>query len=78
MLMQIRVPALVIEGGKTNVPLDATEAWARWLPNARLLLIPNAGHANWLDQPDVVISSINEFFHGRQVRTAKQLRGPSE
>ena len=75
MLKRIGVPALVIEGERTNVPLDATEAWARWLPNARLLLIPNAGHMNWLDQPEVVISSINEFFRGRQIRTASKLRG---
>jgi len=61
-LKQISVPALVIEGEKTTVPLDATEAWARWLPNAQLVLIPNAGHMNWLDQPDAVISSISEFF----------------
>jgi pimeloyl-ACP methyl ester carboxylesterase len=54
---QCCVPALVIEGEKTNVPLDATEGWARWLPFARLLLIANAGHMNWLDQPDVVSSS---------------------
>jgi pimeloyl-ACP methyl ester carboxylesterase len=73
MLKQIVVPALVIEGEKTNVPLDATEAWARWLPNARLLLIPNAGHMNWLDQPDVVISSMSEFFHGQGVKNTKQL-----
>jgi proline iminopeptidase len=73
MLKQIIVPALVIEGEKTNVPLDATEAWVRWLPNARLLLIPNAGHMNWLDQPDIVISAMSEFFHGQRVKNAKQL-----
>lgn len=74
MLEKIRVPALVVEGKKTNVPLDATEAWARWLPNARLLLVPNAGHMNWLDQPEAVVASINDFFRGRRVRDAKQLR----
>ena len=74
MLEKIRVPALVVEGEKTNVPLDATEAWARWLPNAGLLLVRNAGHMNWLDQPDAVMSSIDEFFRGRRVRDAKQLK----
>jgi proline iminopeptidase len=72
-LKQINVPTLVIEGEKTNVPLEATEAWARWLPNARLVLIPNAGHMNWLDEPESVISSLSEFFHGRRVKGAKQL-----
>ena len=73
MLKQINVPALVIEGAKTNVPLDATEAWARWLPNARLLLIPDAGHMVWLDQPDATVLSMSEFFKGRRVKNTKQL-----
>ena len=71
-LKQINVPALVIEGERTNVPLDATEAWARWLPNAQLVLIPNAGHMNWLDNPESVISTLSEFFRGRRVKGGKQ------
>lgn len=74
MLNKIRVPALVIEGEKSNVPLDATEAWARWLPNARLRLIPNAGHMNWIDQPEIVIASMSDFFRGRTVKGPKQLK----
>jgi proline iminopeptidase len=71
MLRQINVPALVIEGEKSNVPLDATEAWAGWLKDARLLLIRNAGHMNWVDQPEEVISSMSAFFRGRRVKNAK-------
>ena len=60
----VRIPALVLEGAETNVPLDATREWAKSLPDARLLLIPNAGHMNWVDQPDAVISAMDEFFRG--------------
>jgi pimeloyl-ACP methyl ester carboxylesterase len=54
----------VIEGEANNVPLDEARAWATTLPNGRILLIPDAGHMNWLDQPDAVISALDEFFRG--------------
>jgi len=73
MLAKIRVASLVIEGAKTNVPLEGTKMWAKWLPNSRLLLIPEAGHQNWLDQPEAVISAISDFFHERTDKNARQL-----
>jgi proline iminopeptidase len=76
LLAKIRVPTLIIEGAKTNVPLEATELWAKLLPNSRLLLIPDAGHMNWLDQPEAVISAISDFFHGKIDKNAKQLYEP--
>ena len=76
LLAKIRVPCLIIEGAKTNLPLEATELWAKLLPNSRLLLIPEAGHMNWLDQPEAVISAISDFFHGRAAKDAKRLYEP--
>jgi proline iminopeptidase len=64
-MKEVKIPALVLEGAETNVPLDATREWAKSLPNARLLLIPNAGHANWVDQPEAVTSAMDEFFRGK-------------
>lgn len=63
-MKDVKVPALVLEGAETNVPLDATREWVNSLPNARLLLIPNAGHMNWIDQPETVISAMDAFFRG--------------
>jgi proline iminopeptidase len=63
-MKDVKVPALVLEGAETTVPLDATREWVKSLPNARLLLIPNAGHMNWIDQPEAVISAMHEFFRG--------------
>ncbi len=65
LMKNVHVPALVLEGAETNVPLDATREWVKSLPNARLLLIPHAGHQNWVDQPEAVIAVMDEFFHGR-------------
>ncbi len=64
-MRDIKVPALVLEGAETNVPLNATREWVKSLPNARLLLIPNAGHMNWIDQPEAVISAMDAFFRGK-------------
>jgi pimeloyl-ACP methyl ester carboxylesterase len=44
LLARLKMPALVFEGAKTNVQLSSTREWARALPTARLLLIPDAGH----------------------------------
>lgn len=63
-MKDVKIPALVLEGAETNVPLDATREWQKSLPDARLLLIPNAGHQNWVDQPEAVISAMDNFFKG--------------
>jgi len=70
-LKSIAIPSLTIEGEKTNVPLDATRAWAGALPDSRLLLVPDAGHMNWIDQPELVIAAIDEFLRGHWPRNAK-------
>jgi proline iminopeptidase len=61
-LGKLKMPALVVEGEKTNVPLDSTREWARNPPNARLLLIPDAGHATFIDQPGVLLGEIETFL----------------
>jgi pimeloyl-ACP methyl ester carboxylesterase len=63
-MKKANIPALVLEGAGTNVPLDATQEWVKALPDARFLLIPNAGHLIWVDQPEAVISGMDEFFKG--------------
>lgn len=63
-LRTIRSPALVIEGAASQVSLDDVRGWARALPNGRLLLIPDAGHMNWLDQPAAAIDALDAFFRG--------------
>jgi proline iminopeptidase len=67
----VKIPALVLEEAETNIPRDATREWQKSLPSARLLLIPNAGHMNWVDQPEAVISAMDEFFRGKWPEGAK-------
>jgi proline iminopeptidase len=63
-LRRITVPALVIEGANSIVPLDSTREWANAPPHSRLLLIPHAGHANFVDQTDAVLNAIQVFLRG--------------
>jgi proline-specific peptidase len=63
-LRTIKIPALVVEGSQSNVPLNSVRAWAETLPSARLLLIENAGHANWLDQPEIFRREVGAFLDG--------------
>jgi proline iminopeptidase len=65
LLARINAEALVVEGEMTNVPLEDARSWAEWLPHAKLLLIPGAGHQAWLDAPEAVIHDISDFLQGQ-------------
>jgi pimeloyl-ACP methyl ester carboxylesterase len=70
-LTKLKMPALVIEGEKTNVPLDSTREWAKSPPNARLLLIPDAGHATFIDQPNALLRETEIFLQGSWPKNSK-------
>jgi proline iminopeptidase len=63
-LARLRMPALVVEGERTNVPLDATRAWAAALPEARLLLVPDAGHVHFIERPEAFFPAAEQFLAG--------------
>lgn len=62
LLKNIKVRTMIIEGKKTNVPLDATREYMHNIKGSRLVLIPNAGHQSWLDQPEAVLNALDNFF----------------
>lgn len=54
-LASIRVPTLVVVGAEDQLtPLDRAELLAKEIPEARLEVIPNAGHFTNLEEPDAV------------------------
>ena len=63
LLAKISAPALVVEGEQTNVPLDATRAWAEALPNSKLVLIPRAGHVHFIEQPEAFRKVAEKFLN---------------
>jgi proline iminopeptidase len=70
LLTNIKVPVLVMEGEKTNVPLDATREYVYNIKGSKLILIPDAGHQFWLDQPEAALNALDHFFKstGRYTR----------
>lgn len=74
-LRTLQVPTLVVEGAATRVPLDATEEWARVIPDARLLLVPGASHLLWLEGGEPFFQAAELFLSG-QWPAAAVILGP--
>jgi pimeloyl-ACP methyl ester carboxylesterase len=64
-LRMARVPALVITGAvDTLVPVRRAELMAQLMKQARLAIVPDAGHLPMLEQPDVVSDLLRDFLSG--------------
>jgi pimeloyl-ACP methyl ester carboxylesterase len=63
LLELIACPTLVVAGEQdTTVPLAAKQVLAERIPNSRLLIIPNSGHATPVDQPDLFHRAVLDFL----------------
>jgi pimeloyl-ACP methyl ester carboxylesterase len=61
-LSSLEMPALVVWGARDPyIPARFAEEYARVLPNASLLELPDAGHWWWFDRPDA-IEPVAEFL----------------
>jgi pimeloyl-ACP methyl ester carboxylesterase len=61
------VPAatLVIHGDADPLPLEGSKEWVEALPNARLVVIPRAGHYPHAEQPERFFPEVEAFLtHG--------------
>ena len=66
-LARIAVPTLVLCGEQDGVlPLPESETLAREIPGARLVVIPNAGHASNQEQPDAFNATVRSFLGVQQ------------
>jgi pimeloyl-ACP methyl ester carboxylesterase len=62
-LAKVTAPVLTLHGTKDrSAPLGGGQDWVSLLPNARLVRIEHAGHAPWIEAPQVVFSAIDEFL----------------
>ncbi|MEP7356299.1 MAG: alpha/beta fold hydrolase [Anaerolineales bacterium] len=63
LLAQITIPVLVIHGQEDQlIPAREAEATHAGLPNARLALVPNAGHLLNLEQPEAFNAEVRTFL----------------
>lgn len=64
-LRNVEVPVLTIQGEQDpSCPLEGGRTWAAWLRNARLLVIPKAGHMPFVEDPDLFYPSVDTFLNG--------------
>ena len=78
LLESIGTPSLIIEGALTPLPLDAVEMWAARLPEARLLLVPHAGHAYpFVEQPGLFFPAVGRFLNGEWPAGAEKVHQAS-
>jgi proline iminopeptidase len=67
-------PVLTIHGMKDrSAPYGGGREWAMMLPNARLVSVENAGHAPWVEAPELVFGAIEQFLDGTWPEVAEKV-----
>ena len=61
-LAQITCPTLVVTGDRDYTPVARKEAYVAELPNARLAVVDDSGHATPMDQPDIFNALLLDFL----------------
>ncbi len=74
----VKAPVLVIHGVADPIPVEASEAWTTAMPNARLLLIKDAGHIPQIEQPEIFFKSVETFLKGNFPADAKKVKISTE
>ena len=70
-LPEIKVPSLVVVGADDTPFLAASDYMAAKIPGARKVVIPAAGHAVNIDQPQAFIEAVLPFLDGLPRSTEK-------
>ena len=60
----IKVPVLAIHGDHDTIPMEGAQEWAVFLANARLLVVPKAGHLPFVERPEVFYPAVESFLNG--------------
>lgn len=64
-LKKVTMPSLIIHGTKDrNAAYEGGRSWTKLLPDARIVTIPGAAHAMWVDDPVTTFSAIRHFLRG--------------
>jgi proline iminopeptidase len=73
-LSAVKAPVLVIHGAADVIPVKASEAWTRAMPDARLLIINEAGHIPQVEQPEIFFKAVETFLKGSFPADAKKVQ----
>jgi len=61
-LKDIAVPTLILHGRYDPVPLDGSETLAAMIPNARLVVFEDSGHALYAEETERFVSELGAFL----------------
>jgi pimeloyl-ACP methyl ester carboxylesterase len=69
----IRKPVLILVGehDRTTTPRAAREMHDG-IPDSELVIIPQAGHMTYIEQPDIYFAAVRDFFARHPVSAATQ------
>ncbi|MDP3766457.1 MAG: alpha/beta fold hydrolase [Dehalococcoidia bacterium] len=60
-MRRVEAPALVLHGARDPRPVRLAERQASMLPNARLVIVPEAGHLPWVEQAEAFRAAVRSF-----------------
>jgi pimeloyl-ACP methyl ester carboxylesterase len=70
----VKTPVLTVHGRRDrSAAYGGARDWARLLPNARLVTVEDAGHAPWIEAPELVFDSIQTFLDGAWPEAAEKV-----
>lgn len=61
-LAGVACPTLIVHGRQDPIPLASSEAAAEAMPDANLVVLENAGHVPYVEQPDALFAAIDRFL----------------
>ena len=61
-LAEVRAPTLIVHGRQDPIPLAASEAVARSLPDAKLVVLDDCGHVPYVEAPVRLFEAIRRFL----------------
>jgi pimeloyl-ACP methyl ester carboxylesterase len=59
---ELRMPVLVVHGDHDPIPPASAAEWPAAFPDATLVLIANAGHFPYVEQPDAFLRAVEDFL----------------
>jgi proline iminopeptidase len=63
-LPSIHVPTLVVVGDHDECDPSLSKEMHSKIAGSQLVILPNSGHMNFVDQPDLWLAAVNSFLAG--------------
>lgn len=64
-LATIKVPTLIFAGDHDECDPSLSRAMQEKIAGSKMAVIPKAGHLTFIDQPALVVKTVDDFVHGR-------------